>query len=624
MAANSQDSSALGEMSDSNPDPSSSSSESVSSLVRIATKSKMSRNGEGRKPTDGEDPPAGSVTNPSSASPARSPVTSSLDDRHVSGSDSWRKAGDSTPIAPKLKVSHRVVSSEKLLSSSRRSKSNKDGNGLIDPIAEDIREGILTGSAPDVPQLAQRKDKKRTTVDGEIRLQALQRPSSASDISNSDPAALSDSSSSAGVHGQPMLSPGSKRKGKSSRSLNSSTAGVDVVHRAHVEPPSLTLPTITKETEHTLVSPGRTTAEHPFSPTPDRPNRQSAAALLIDILRSPKHAALLRAHMKQELCDENLDFWIDAQHLAFQFQFQEHQLGHPLDPQEILHQATTVYQTYIETSAPRSLNLPSKVAGRIRHCFRNAPSAITTSIFSEAQQTAFKVIESDPFPRFIQSSRQAATDGLVQLNNRTSNSECEDFLAVLEEESARKWSKVSKSDGIKVSKRDTSGIHHIRAEAEIDAPVSVVFSIVQKWQDWSQWQRASVTTMELERFSDTMQLVYYFWPLSICSLPKASDVGDRDWILLIASKLDPTASVVTYRSIPHTTAPTPPHTTRGVALPCGWRMTPSPNDPNKCWVTSSARAEKPETKKWDKEAAAQHQSMMNLRVAVAKLMSTTS
>lgn len=337
------------------------------------------------------------------------------------------------------------------------------------------------------------------------------------------------------------------------------------------------------------------------------------AALLIDVLRSPEHVALLARHMRRELCDENLDFWLDVQRFIYGLHLEMIKTGVTPDATEILTQGQSVYRTFIAPSAPRPMNLPAKVAARIRHQFTVAIPTIpiTSAIFSEAQATTFKVIECDPFPRFVNSTgEEHVKSGLIQLGVSLPSADFEEFTSIIEENKS-KWSKVSNEGGVKVHKMETHGIWSLRCTAEIPASVASTALFISQPVHWRQWFWQGATTLELEHLSSSLQVVFALWP--------SSNGGSRlrDTVIATGTRHEPNRSTILFKSVPHATAPRSDNSTPTELLLSGWKVVPG-TTPETSFVTFCIRADKSDVKKWDRDVSMYIESMTNLRNIMAK------
>ena len=342
-------------------------------------------------------------------------------------------------------------------------------------------------------------------------------------------------------------------------------------------------------------------------------HKQHMAALLIDVLRSPDHVALLHKHMRRELCDENLDFWLAVQRFIYSLHYEALRSGKSPDAQDILNQGQSVYRTFIAPSAPRPMNLPAKVAARIRHQFTVVQPTIpvTTAIFSEAQATTFKVIECDPFPRFVNSAGEdQVTSNLVQLGVSLPSSDFEYFLSVIDENKS-KWSKMASESGIKAHKMESHGVYNMRCSIEVPASVASTSLFISQPAYWSQWFWPGATCLELEHLSTSLQVIFSVWPSSNASNRL------RDTVVAVGSRHEPSRSIILFKSIPHATAPHLESSTNTDLFLSGWRVAPG-TSPDTSFVTFCIRADKSDVKKWDRDVSMYIESLSNLKNIMAK------
>lgn len=359
------------------------------------------------------------------------------------------------------------------------------------------------------------------------------------------------------------------------------------------------------------------------------PHRTASATLLLDVLRSPKHVDLLHEHMKKELCEENLDYWLETERLKNRFKLLKVQLPGPatvLDPQTILHEGRSIFQTFLDTGAPRSINLPAKMLARLKHAFKakECSFAITDTLFNESQDSIFTLIEGDPFPRFLKAAGPAATAGLLQLGTTLPSTDFDEFLSSLDDTKV-KWSKVSDDDGIKIQKYESHGVLHIKVALTVPASVFDAAHCIARSDQWGTWYRPGASVIDLEYVNDFYSVQYMSLPPSV----KSSDASDsnRHFVYVLGQLHESEQSLVVFKSIPCSTAPQMTPTTRLTALVSGWRISPvpgsSPSQP-KSNIVHCFRMPKNEVKKADKLAQAQFDAFNMLRVRLTPQPSSSS
>jgi hypothetical protein len=316
--------------------------------------------------------------------------------------------------------------------------------------------------------------------------------------------------------------------------------------------------------------------------------------------------------MEAGQCDENLDFWLAVEALKLRLVLlSTRQGGVPLDAKTILKEGMDIYQTFIDARAPRPLNLPSKISAKLKHGFKaeNPSFPITDELFDEAQNCSFKVIECDPFPRFLSSVGSSITSGLLQLGHQLPDAEFEEFLASIDPSpstsSKHKWSKVSDDDGVRITKIEAHGQVLLKATMEMVGTVKNIGIFIAHHQFWPSWYRPGSNYIEIESLGPHLSIIYL-------QVPSAKDTF-RDVVLAVGSKHESTISITIFKSIPHISAPTPEDTTRLHIQTSGWRVIPCPDNPGSVQITFLLKAGKSETKRWEKEVVNQHTAMVQLR-----------
>jgi hypothetical protein len=505
-----------------------------------------------------------------------------VDEEDLLDGSQHRRGSGPTPVSPKLK-SLRVSgqpSSEKVMSSKKKSKSPREGDEDLEPHPSNhlVAHSKFASSASEVPVFRE-TDGHHSASDDESpsipKKKKLIRPASSNDMILDglidSPASLASTASpksnrrkssrrngsGAAVSGD---APADDRKRLASSTLSASSSMSSTTSSSSVQSSSVASPMVNKaamsihkalEGLPTLILPSISFSSSSMAP-PSPPvqvehTKQLTAALLIDVLRSPRHLAMLKAQMVKERCDENLDFWLDTQRLWFSFQLQKLETNANIEPETVLAHGMHIYNNYVENLA---LNLPAKVGAKLRHAFKVATPnfPITTSLFLEAQTVSFKVIEADPFPRFLKATGVVASpssSSSVLANSPTSTSgtkrdksegfndliqlsapgqitsDLDDFLAQLDEcnrNTKLKWSKISddRSTGhhqFKVQKVEYHGIHHLRASAQFlsSSDPEAIANYMADTQLWRRWLHPGCTILELERLSPLVSVIWLAW-----------------------------------------------------------------------------------------------------------------
>ncbi|XP_062409843.1 regulator of G-protein signaling 21-like [Sardina pilchardus] len=115
-----------------------------------------------------------------------------------------------------------------------------------------------------------------------------------------------------------------------------------------------------------------------------------------------------KAFLKSEFCEENLEFWLACEEFKC------------LKTKEILAStAVDIYEQFIKTDSPKQINLDFHT----RDCITQSLQHPTTSCFVAAQRKIYHLMESDTYPRFIQSDfykelRKIACTGIKKNRRR--------------------------------------------------------------------------------------------------------------------------------------------------------------------------------------------------------------
>ncbi|XP_054629297.1 regulator of G-protein signaling 3-like isoform X3 [Dunckerocampus dactyliophorus] len=99
--------------------------------------------------------------------------------------------------------------------------------------------------------------------------------------------------------------------------------------------------------------------------------------------------AVFRHFLKSEFSEQNLDFWSAVE------RFKE---THPLS--KMAASAAKIYEEFISSSAPRQVNVDSKVRESTNHSLR---LGVHPASFQLAQDCIFDLMEADSYPRFLKS-----------------------------------------------------------------------------------------------------------------------------------------------------------------------------------------------------------------------------
>lgn len=125
----------------------------------------------------------------------------------------------------------------------------------------------------------------------------------------------------------------------------------------------------------------------PFSlPVDKRTSMDLLQYSFVELLADEKGLALFRAFLKRELCEENLDFYLEVEKYK--------QIE---DNQELGKRLELIKRKYIEIMAPREINLP----GNLRFLILNASEA-NPKIFDDALVSVTELLKLDSFRRFMQ------------------------------------------------------------------------------------------------------------------------------------------------------------------------------------------------------------------------------
>ncbi|XP_043214466.1 regulator of G-protein signaling 8-like isoform X1 [Amphibalanus amphitrite] len=131
----------------------------------------------------------------------------------------------------------------------------------------------------------------------------------------------------------------------------------------------------------------RRRSDNSISVRPDRAQAQQWAASFVNLVNSKYGVALFRAFLSQEFADENLEFWLAVE----DFKKTRHS--------KMAAKALQIYNEFLVTQAPREINVDSAT----RTAIQSGLSAPDAHLFDAAQRRVQHLMESDIFPRFLQS-----------------------------------------------------------------------------------------------------------------------------------------------------------------------------------------------------------------------------
>lgn len=111
-----------------------------------------------------------------------------------------------------------------------------------------------------------------------------------------------------------------------------------------------------------------------------------------------------------------------------------------------------------------------------------------------------------------------------------------------EDEGKGKWEVVSEKNGITIENRTVKGfkMKQLRAHCEVDAPIEVIYEVMDYADKYNEWFGDCVVQKEVKRISEYEKICYHVmdvpWPLS-----------DRDAVARVTTKADWNKGEVEYR-----------------------------------------------------------------------------
>ena len=113
-----------------------------------------------------------------------------------------------------------------------------------------------------------------------------------------------------------------------------------------------------------------------------------------DILKEPQLASGFREYLVKKYCEENYDFWKEAN--RFQETFAT------LKPDDALRYSISIYKTYIQTNSAKEINISSALRKELDEFFKQTPeiSALHAKIFYRAHCEITKLLAFEWFPSF--------------------------------------------------------------------------------------------------------------------------------------------------------------------------------------------------------------------------------
>ncbi|XP_037081303.1 regulator of G-protein signaling 8-like [Pollicipes pollicipes] len=131
----------------------------------------------------------------------------------------------------------------------------------------------------------------------------------------------------------------------------------------------------------------RRRSDNSISVRPDRAQAQQWATSFLNLINSKYGVALFKGFLSQEFADENLEFWLAVE----DFKKTRHC--------KLPARAQQIYNEFLAAQAPKEINIDSST----RAVIGKRLSDPDVQMFDAAQRRVQHLMESDIFPRFLQS-----------------------------------------------------------------------------------------------------------------------------------------------------------------------------------------------------------------------------
>jgi hypothetical protein len=336
---------------------------------------------------------------------------------------------------------------------------------------------------------------------------------------------------------------------------------------------------------------------------------------LEETLRDPEKIKYFKQFLEKEYNNENLLFWLEVESYKTL-----------ADTKALIVGANNIYKKFIDTEAPFAINLPFNFVNQIKQTLDAANALpnpdISPHLYDHAQVETFKLMQSDPFPRFLKSCFYSAMYASAhQKNINIPDRVFEEILKDEDETTDNGWGPaVFCKDGVKVYKKmyKDSRIYCFRSSTVISVPPLEVFKMVTDLNKRHLWDDIFVKGRVVEDLGqlllsssvgayiytkidalsflgDGVQILHMEW-----KSPKKLLVHNRDFVTLRVQRPAGIASSTTggisgvgknnslisiMRSIVHSAVPPQKGYVRGELESSGFVVTPNPENPYSCKVT---------------------------------------
>ncbi|XP_072516488.1 regulator of G-protein signaling 2-like [Salminus brasiliensis] len=135
----------------------------------------------------------------------------------------------------------------------------------------------------------------------------------------------------------------------------------------------------------------------PYRPSPDDVNQWAES--MENLMSSRDGMIIFRLFMKSEFCEENIEFWLACE-----------EFRNIKSPAKRKARARGIYEEFIRSESPKEINLDFHTKDAI---FQSLHSS-TQSSFTAAQSKVYSLMESNSYPRFLQSQLYSQLYQLAQ------------------------------------------------------------------------------------------------------------------------------------------------------------------------------------------------------------------
>jgi len=251
-----------------------------------------------------------------------------------------------------------------------------------------------------------------------------------------------------------------------------------------------------------------------------------AFQMLLDTIKDPVKLNAFLNYLGDRLCDENLLFYLKVEEF--------HQ---SLDIQSMRLLAERIYCEYIESGAPKCINIDDQIVKEIST--KIELEDITAVMFDRAQKFVFDLMVNSLFPGFLKSNSYMRICHCYE--NRILSIEL--FTKVKQMIEAGSWNTVSKKKTVDISyKRISEGKsdrHFLRGTLEITDSKTVLDQLRNTSSNRREWDKGFINCKTLEKLNPDTDIV-------LMSYKSKRDKPELYTLLLTYKELEEDSSFVLF------------------------------------------------------------------------------